>query len=71
MTNNNLSTPFSLNVFLQTVGQSISLYDSPIFMKSCLGMHCIHVLTVAEFQFGFLNVYKNAFDIQILRKIYF
>ena len=23
-----------------------------------------------EFQFGFLNVYKNAFDIRILRKIY-
>ena len=45
VTENNLSTPFSLNVFLWTVGQSISLHDSPINVKFCLGMHYMHVLT--------------------------
>ena len=39
VTDNNLSTPFSLNVFWWTVGQFISLHDSPIIVKFCLGMH--------------------------------
>ena len=56
MTDNNLSTPFSLNVFLWTVGQSISLHDSPIIVKFCLGMHYMHVLTFTEgISIWFLN----------------
>ena len=48
VTDNNLSTPFSLNVFWWTVGQFISLHDSPIIVKFCLGMHYMHVLTFTE-----------------------
>ena len=72
VTDNNLSTPFSLNVFLWTVGQSISLHDSPIIVKFCLGMHYMHVLIFTEgISIWFLKcLKKNAFDIRILRKIY-
>ena len=72
VTDNNIWVPFSLNVFLRTLGQFISLHDSPIFMKSCTGMHCIHVLTFTEgISIWFLKcLQKNAFDIRILRKIY-
>ena len=70
MTDNNLSTPFSLNVFLWTVGQSISLHDSPIIVKFCIGLHYRHVLTFIEgISVWFLKCLKNAFDIRILRKI--
>ena len=48
VTDNNLSTPFSLNVFWWTVGQFISLHDSPTIVKFCLGMHYMHVLTFTE-----------------------
>ena len=60
VTDNNLSTPFSLNVFWWTVGQFISLHDSPIIVKFCLGMHYMHVLTFTEgISISFLKCLKK------------
>ena len=58
-----LSMPFSLNVFLWTPKHAISIHDSPIFMKSCIGMHSIHGQfrgdgrTVRTLVFGVYKIY--------------
>ena len=67
-----LDVTATLNVFLWTVGQSISLRDSPIIVTFCIDLHYMHFLTFTKgISIWFLKCFKkNAFDIRILRKIY-